>query len=768
MNALLAESETLETIWRLQTHWTWAPWFTVLFVAAAIAVVVFCYRWEETPARGAYRSLLGLLRLTTIGLLLLMLSEAVFSGVRSGRPRMAIVLDRSESMQRRDVISDGFDQPAISREAFARSVLLNKNASLVEQLAEEYELELLMVDETIDRSGENPEAITAAIQSDSDSSDARATRLGDAIERLLAAGPTAPLKGVLLLTDGQSTVGTPLSQAAESARRAGVPLYFLGLGSEEAPPTASLTDLLADETAFVDDLVRFQATLHTRGLEGKQVKVELLRSGEAVAQEIVSVAPDAEGQPVRLLHRPTEQGIFRYTLRASIAEAGQGGEVPPSELAHSLHVRDDKIRVLLAAGYPNYEYRYLKHLLERDETIDVRAYLQEADYEYAVADRTALARFPIREEELAEYDVLVLIDLDPTLLPRSIWNDIGQFVGERGGGLALVAGPRSLPAVYRGRKAFAALCPTKVTKSGRGGWGQRNGFVVTPTELGLQSPAMQLADTASDSQQVWRTLPAMYWWGDVGPPKPAAQVLARREVGGDATPLIVSQYYGAGRVLLHTFDSSWRWRFRVGDVYFARYWVQSLRELARNKDSTSHDRPVLATSKRRYEPGEPVRLRFRNHSIASEASLPDAMPTVLIQSSGRADRRVELSPRAGGHGRYQATLGDLPAGTYRAVLAFAGSETEPVATEFEVVAPPGEASRPEMNRRGMVAAAKLTRGQFFTVADVGRLAEALPQGRPVPIESLPPIELWNRWPLLLGVCLCLSAEWILRKRRSML
>ena len=45
-------------------------------------------------------------------------------------------------------------------------------------------------------------------------------------------------------------------------------------------------------------------------------------------------------------------------------------------------MRKAQIRVLLAQDYPNYEFRYLKNLLERDTTIEVHSLLQDADVRY--------------------------------------------------------------------------------------------------------------------------------------------------------------------------------------------------------------------------------------------------------------------------------------------------------------------------------------------------------------------------------------------------
>lgn len=765
--ALPLFAQTTETVWRLTTHWTWAPWVTALFVMAVVALIVVCYRFETTNAGAGYRGVLGVLRLTTVGLILLMLSEAVFSGSKSGKPRLAIVLDRSESMERADVAAD----TATTRREAASQLLTADEAALLRRLEREYDLQLIATDAGVEWLAEGSEAIVGALSSPTPGdpanlpTDRSATRLGDAIGAALESNHTAPLQGVLALTDGQVTAGRPLSEAAEAARRGGVPLYLLGLGSEEAPPEARLADLVADEVAFVDDLVAFQAKLSIRGLAGRAVRVELFRGGADRPVATQTVTADATGEPtaVRLIDRPSAPGEYRYRLRATIADGSDNLE--PSELTHTLRVRDDQIRVLLAAGYPNYEFRYLKQTLERDETVRVATHLQEADPEHAPSDLTALPRFPLRAAELNEYDAIVLIDVDPTLLPRSLWKQVEKFVGERGGGLVMCAGPRSLPAAYRNREAFRALAPTDIGKSSFAGWNESGGYPVAPTELGKQSPPLELGDTPTDSERVWRGLPRLYWRGDVGPAKPAAQVLASHPSQGLASgpaPLIVSQYFGAGRVILHAMDSTWRWRKRVGDVYFARYWVQTLRSLARGKRSETQATLDFAADKRRYEPGEPVRLRLRDRRTAPNR---EGAPTVILQAAGRADRKVELVESAGG-GRFEKTLRDLPAGRYRALLADGGNE--PASTEFEVVAPLGEDARPEMNRAGLQAAAERSRGVFLTYDEADDLADAIPPGRPTVLESVPPIELWNRWPLLLGITLCLTAEWVLRKRRAML
>ena len=72
-----------------------------------------------------------------------------------------------------------------------------------------------------------------------------------------------------------------------------------------------------------------------------------------------------------------------------------------------------------------------------------------------------------------------------------------------------------------------------------------------------------------------------------------------------------------------------------------------------------------------------------------------------------------------------------------------------------------------MDAAAMRSAAEISGGRFYTFDTADRLLGDLPPGRQVPIESLPPRPLWNRWPVLALFLGLLIAEWILRKRRGM-
>jgi hypothetical protein len=227
------------------------------------------------------------------------------------------------------------------------------------------------------------------------------------------------------------------------------------------------------------------------------------------------------------------------------------------------------------------------------------------------------------------------------------------------------------------------------------------------------------------------------------------------------------QYVGAGKVLFHATDDTWRWRYRVGDVFFARYWVQAVRYLSRSK-LLGKDRAVeLAADRREYRRGEPVRLRVRFVDERQAPAADDGV-TVVLEREGQQNQRVKLLRNATNRGIFEGTFSDSMDGKYHAWVATPTLEGGAASADFLVVAPPGELERIQMDAVEMKLAAEETRGRFYRIGEVDRLPGDLPAGNQVPIESLPPAVLWNRWWLLAAFLGLIVTEWILRKRKGML
>lgn len=766
---LFANTSPVE--WRLRWNWNWPLWLTVLaIVAAAVWVMMIYFRENSTASRGL-RVLLGSLRLTALGLALLMFAQPAVEWFRQGRPRLIVLVDHSNSMSTLDRYPNSTTD--ISRLAATQQFLANVENPLLERWQSDYQVEVLAFGDSVELLTVGETSLTEKLRLlEPEDESMTGSRLGDAIDYALRelSGQT-PL-GLIVLSDGIVTRGQTLRQAAERARRLRVPLYTVAVGSEKCRPDIALEDLLVEEIVFPGDRLQVEATVRATGCADQSVEVVLRDSAAGdLARTTVQFPADGESQTVRLAIRPDRPG--KLALELVIEPRGDEQDFDNNRVRQVVEVRDEKIRVLLVDSQPSYEFRALKSLLERDPAVDLGVLLQEADADYPLVDETAINRFPTSERELFSYDVLILGDVDLGLLPRSVWPLVERFVTEHGGGMVGIAGPRFMPQAFRDVSAMKVLLPLELDALNplRSQLSGTETFAVVPTGLGWRTPSLQLGETMPESEEIWRALPPLLWMSRVENIKPGAQVLA--ELPGSVSrqgrplPVILRHYVGAGEVLFHATDETWRWRWRTDDRYFARYWGQVVRRLGRGRLAAGRQGVRLTSDRSIYEPGEVVQLqvRFRNPSQA-----PAESGAVVVQVQGEAGppRELTLQRRLGRRGLFTVAAEDLPAGKYETLLVRPDMQGGIESARFEIRQPPRELAELVVNRQGLRNAAELTGGKAFLISDASALSAALPPPRQHTLEELPPRQLWNsHWIIGLFV-IVLTSEWILRRRYGML
>ncbi len=295
----------------------WEQWVLVFTVLGGAALIIWLYR-REGQASGASKVVLAGLRIILLLLAVFMLSEAVLSVQRTGLPYLTILVDDSASEQIADQYEkpedrkalDALAQPAeaqsrspgvavgsegsagavpgatgtdegesrTTRLAIAKGLILKDNARLIRELQKQFKVRIYRVSNSarLLADVERADAVEPAVQEvRSMEAAGTQTRLGDGVRQVLTELRGAPPSAIVLLSDGQTTEGEPLSKSADLAARKGVPLYTIGLGSAEQARDLELTELLVDDVVFVDDAVRFQATLSAQGFPNQKVVVQL-------------------------------------------------------------------------------------------------------------------------------------------------------------------------------------------------------------------------------------------------------------------------------------------------------------------------------------------------------------------------------------------------------------------------------------------------------------------------------------------------------------
>ncbi len=764
--------------------WPLPAWLTVAFIGVVAAYVLAIYLREPGAARRPLRVLMTMMRVSLIILVIVMMYGWMRNRYRTDLPDLVVAVDDSESMSLAD--SYGAKQlpawlplPQGGRETpkridLARRFLLRDKAETLRYLAENYHVKLYWIGESARIESGGVDQWTAKLRKLE--ATGTASRLGRNLRSILQAQRGRPTAAIIMLTDGVTTEGKTISEAAAGAHRRGIPLYLIGLGDERPPRDVRVTDVLVDDVVFLGDLVHFDASVAGTGFGAQQVQVRLRRAdtNKILAKQTVNLAGDSRPQRVRLSYRPEKKGDFRFVVEVEPLEGE--ANLDNNRVQRIVHVRDETIRVLLVQEYPSYEFRYLKTLLQRGlkrsghgKAIELTTVLQEADAGYVGQDETARRAFPVNRDALFAYDVVIFGDVNPSYLSRPVMENLVAFVMERGGGLVLIAGPRYMPLAYRNtplETLFPGNLDTVTLPTAKQLLEQS--YRVRPTRLGMTSPMMQIADSVSASAKIWSQLPPIRWFAAIPDLRPSARVLAEcngtRGGSRRTWPIICEQFVGAGRVLFHATDETYLWaRYEGSDQYYERYWRQAIRSLSRSKLLDSNRKVELVLERERYYRGETVRMRvqFLDERVAPAAD--DGVTVIVERDSGRR-RRITLHRDALRRGVFETSVTHLPDGSYRAWVSVPILPGKPPARRFTVLPPPGERARLEMDATDLKRAAKVSRGKFYTIQTARRLRSDLPRGRQVRIETLPSTPVWNS-PWLAGLfVILLVSEWLLRRR----
>ena len=770
--------------WELAGNWMWTRGlvfaFTVFALFGAVYILGLYFR-EGSRATPVARTLLAAVRWILVLLVIcVLLFQLKIQFTRMQLPTLAILIDRSASMSVIDDYQDpvtvqsiqaiGLDPESveISRWEIAEQLLDPRTFT---RLSDAYDVRVFSIAESAEQlfpsgrvKGPGPQGFEARLEKLE--ATGASSRLGGAVQRVLSSLRGRRLAAMVILSDGITTEGIDLAGAAETARSQAVPLYLVGVGSEKPNRELLIADLVVDEIVFVNDYVDFDFKITAHGLEGTPIEVVLrdVNTGEVVQRREVVGGADGIVTRQTLSDRPTRLGQREYAIEAKVA--GSGSQEVSARLSRSIEVRDDPIKVLLVQDSPSFEFKYLKHLLERDRTVDLNVVLQQADIEYPEQDRFALPLFPVSREKLFQYDVIILGDVDLKQMSRRDLENVAAFVEKKGGGLLIFGGRNFefndfVQSPLRNLLPFDSTAETSV---------KAEASKIQPTPIGLRSPHMQLGDTSAETQDLWERLPEIYGIHAIGQMKPTARVLAATEAvkatqDSQSLPILVVHFVPPGKVLWHATDETYRWRYRVGDPLYARYWIQAIRYLSRSK--LVGDKGVeLTTDKLEYDPTQSVQVQAR---FFDERLIPETDDGVVVVLEGSGQRKrvvLERSPLR--RSIFEGSAGRLPIGSYEIVLSQPALGENPLGVSFTVVAPIGEMTRTALNQSEMQQAAERSRGKFYTVAEMAKSFNELPAGDLVPVATLPPIPLWNTWQMFVLFFALLLAEWLLRKRFGML
>ena len=798
--------------------WRIEAWMLVCFALLAVTWISLVYRREQVSV--VRRVLLAGTRcaIVTLAVAVLCRPSLVLQRDRVEPSFVAVALDTSMSMAERDkyvnrelakTICGGTGVESVeslsnyTRFELASQALTRDDGAAMRTLLERNAVQLCTFSDRLHLRG-----YFARDSVGTDLIDAiRATRpagtatdIAGAVRDIIEQAKGRRLAAIVLVSDGQSTQAGHLNEALDDAKSRQVPIYTVRIGSPVRPMDIELRTVLAQDSVFVNDLVAVEARISSRGLtEAVPLDVRLVdeRSGETVDTRQVILDEEHGSAVVELRAKPTKPGLVSYRVEVPVQPAEVIAENNMERV--EVNVLDNQLRVLYCEGYPRYEYRYLKNALLREKTIKLSVLLIEADERFVQEGTDPIRGFPESPEELNRYDVVLFGDVDP----RGGWLSIAQmrmlldFVGNAGGGFALIAGERSAPHRFLSTP-LEKLIPVRIDPSflGRYDTPLTTGFRAQLTADGLRSRIFRTAADRTDGDAdkgVFQPHEEMYWFARTLGPRPGASVLCEHPLiqsEAGLMPIVVTARYGAGKIFFQATDDTWRWRRGTGEFAHDTYWVQVTRSLMRGSRLSQARRLSIRTDHSTYAYGKPVRTHVRVFDSELLSNQSQTMVVVAREtndgagSSGGVRRAGSQSPflepeesaerfklhRLGsGADQFEGTWIPPHPGKYTLELSdFTAHPDETVpSVSLHVERPNLELRHPEANHEMLERLADATGGKIVNLDELSAaLAEIPDRSVRIPDDVVEP--LWDSKLVFVLFALMISIEWVSRKAMGLL
>lgn len=689
---------------------------------------------------------------------------------------------------RKELAHESFQKlDSIPRAEIARRLIGDKPEGWLAELQKSFNIELRIFGGKSAPS--ELETLADAVENPPDALAKSVTNLASALDP--SSSEQSPIKAFIVLSDGRETAGSDPVGIAKRWRDLDVAAYTVLIGSERRPKDIVLDTLDVPPVAYLNDTPLAKVTLQAAGFEGESLTIVLEKvDGESQMRSVIVPKAESGLPPTVSVEFPidaTKIGRQRFTVRTEVLK-GETREDNNSR-DFSLVVVDDKAKVLLVEGEARWEFRFLEAAFARDERIRLERVLFEQPYLGVLAETFFPRQLnwpgpetPIEKSPLAEFDLIVIGDVSPQNLSEPLLMQLDKFVSDIGGTVVFVAGKRHLPLKYRS-VTLSKLLPISNVRPANSldppdTPPHLRGFHLRLTPDGERAGGLQLAADPEANRSTWKSLPG-HPWALIGDVKAGATVLATADDGQPLPPeversraLIVEQYYGLGQVMWLGFDSSWRWRHRVGDQHHHRFWGQVARTAAQNKASAGNEFVKFGLESTDVPAGQDVNFRAR-WTPPLLVRRPDIKAKVAIypRHDAKPDQplaTIDLTPDQTRPSVHQGRWLAPSAGEYRAVLKIdgpplGGEADKEIAADFVVRGPlTKELADVTATRSLLEQIAQVSRGKLLMPHQLGELPKLI-QPEDLSVREAHEYTLWDHWLLLAVLCGLLTAEWVLRK-----
>ncbi len=642
--------------------------------------------------------------------------------------------------------------------------------------------------------------------------DQKASRHAGSVRDALRDFRGANVAAVILFSDGSEQPPRALAEALADVP-ADTPVVAVGVGADEDWRDLSLNPLAVSRSQGDDRPVSAKISFRAEGLAGRAAQVEILRGDRILAAKTLDIETEDETHETQLQFTPEREGWVAYRARVRLKGRAAGEPVAGdwiyqnNERAILVDNRALELRALYFAGRPNWENKFVQRAVEADEEIRMTSvvrisaaetkfvyrgkrsslvnplfegfYKDAADqprYDESVFLRfggdpaSAGKGFPEKAEELFDYDLAILGDIEAQFFSQNQLQIAREFVRKRGGSLLLLGGPHAfsegryagtpleglLPVLLDRKTAFEGDPPANLTQS----------FRAEPTVEGELHGAWLLDPNPQENRRLWSDLPELAGLNMFPATRPGASVLAlarAEDAGMENAPLFALQRYGLGHAAVLASGSTWQWHMgtAANDERHGRFW----RRLARALALQAPEAVVWRDKRELYleDRAVPFELLVRDRLFDERSGLnirafiqrPDGQETPLPVDESLREAGVysgRFTPEQSGLHRVSLTAEDAD-GKMIGVLEEAFL-AEPDREEF---------NHARYNPDYLKALSEKTGGRFFTLDQLAEIPDRIPWAKTNAAREVR-LPFWHMPAFYFVLAALWLIEWTLRRK----
>lgn len=630
------------------------------------------------------------------------------------------------------------------------------------------------------------------------------------------------ISAIVLFSDGREQ-GSIDEYSIQSLDDFPVNVYTVGTGETVDWSDAAVNRISYTRSNFDKNPVIATVDIDAFGLSGETVVVEMLDGKKVIDAKEVHVTSNQHRGSVQFEFVPDRKEWIAYTARVRMKESasssssqvavqniqvqGKDFVTQNNEKQILVDASQKSYRVLYFSGRPNWENKFLRRALSDDPefrmTSLIRISAAETKFVYKGAD-TSLTNplfegfeqdqekynrydeavflrlgaeehelvkgFPTTPEELFDYDCIIFGDIEPDYFTVKQLELTKDFVDKRGGSLLLLGGDRSFVARGDASGVLSAMIPVipdsnhqpQLTRD-------ETPYYVYATLDGELSGTLALSSNPDENQMLWQQMPPLYGINTLRVKSIGADTLAKAQTetpGENEKSLLLVQRYGKGKCAVIAAADTWQWQMQseLEDPYHERLWRQVMRYMV----NEAPDQITVRKEEDQYVQGKIIPMDILVQDEKYDA-MEGAQLSVTLTKPSTIEEPVPVDESIQEPGLYQSKWDADEAGMYKINVEAKDQEQNTVAAaEDAVLIQPDmrEFQQAEFNPAFLQETASRTDGQYFALNELDKLVDQLPW-KPGEDAKQKTVHLWHHPFFAVVLCLLLSIEWFMRRRKGL-